>query len=518
MGNVITNLKAKFGVDTSDFKKGLKDGERAVSDFKGVAGSQIEELAGMFGVNMSAVNDAIGTAGRSLNFVGQSFKGAAAGGNIFKIALTGVKLALVSTGIGAIIVALGSLIAYFQKSGKGADQFARILAQVKSVINNVIDRLAIFGKGVYEIATGKFKQGWEDMKGAFKGIGEEIKNDWTASGILADRLDALDDKEIKLITSLEERRAKAAELRRQAKEETEDQRKKLALIEEAEKITKSVYADQVSVEKERLSIMKEQLQISAQDPTDEQRREIAEQEAKINTLLTNQSNELRGILREKNATIEANKKLEAQFGYYKNIKAPQLLNKETYAEIDRSLKKLQHTFIQTKDAGSALYDVLGLVWMDLSNTLNQAFESMAVGIGEFVGAFAAGTAGLKDINAVIFGTLADLAITVGKIAIGAGLAVLGIKQALMTLNPFVAIVAGTALIALGSVVKGALSKAASGGGSAASISSSGSTSLASSVVPRSQNMTITLQGKLVAEGRTLAWVIEQENLRKKVST
>ena len=281
MGTVISNLKAKFGVDSGDFKKGLKDGERAVADFKGVAGGLLDQFASMFGLNMSAVSDAVGTAGKSLNFVGQSFKGAAAGGNVFKIAVNGVKIALLSSGIGAIVVALGTLIAYFSKSGRGADQFARILAQVQSVINNVIDRLAVFGKGVYEIATGKFKQGWESMKSAFKGIGEELKNDWVAAGNLADRLDALDDREIDLITSLEKRRTKADELRLLAKEENEDQKKKLEYLNQAAALYKSVYADQIGVEKERLDIMKEQLEISSKDPTDDQRREIAEQEAKV---------------------------------------------------------------------------------------------------------------------------------------------------------------------------------------------------------------------------------------------
>jgi len=54
MGTVITNLKAKFGVDSSDFKKGLKDGDKAVDDFKGAAGSKLDEFASMFSVNMYA--------------------------------------------------------------------------------------------------------------------------------------------------------------------------------------------------------------------------------------------------------------------------------------------------------------------------------------------------------------------------------------------------------------------------------------------------------------------------------
>ena len=45
MGTVISNLKARFGVDSSDFKKGLKDGEKAVNDFKGAAGDSLNEFA-----------------------------------------------------------------------------------------------------------------------------------------------------------------------------------------------------------------------------------------------------------------------------------------------------------------------------------------------------------------------------------------------------------------------------------------------------------------------------------------
>ena len=44
MGQVISNLKARFNVDTTDFKKGLKDGDKAVSDFKDSAGSALDEF------------------------------------------------------------------------------------------------------------------------------------------------------------------------------------------------------------------------------------------------------------------------------------------------------------------------------------------------------------------------------------------------------------------------------------------------------------------------------------------
>jgi len=82
MGTVISNLKARFGVDTKDFKNGLKDGEKAVDDFKDAAGSSVEKLADLFGVNMGAVNSALETSQRSLNFLAQSFKASAGGANV----------------------------------------------------------------------------------------------------------------------------------------------------------------------------------------------------------------------------------------------------------------------------------------------------------------------------------------------------------------------------------------------------------------------------------------------------
>jgi len=510
MGNVISNLKAKFGVDSSDFKKGLKDGEKAVAEFKGAAGDHIEQFASMFGINMGGVSDAIGTAGKALNFVGQSFKGASGAGAKFAITMNVVKLALISSGIGALVVALGSVVAYFQKSGKGADQFARVLAQVKSVINNVIDRLALFGKGVYEIATGKFKQGWETMKGAFQGIGKEITEDWKASGILADRLDELDDKEIRLITSLEERRAKAAELRLMAKEEVEDQKKNLSMLNEAEALYKSVYGDLLSIERERLDIMKEQLAISAKDPTDEQRREIAEQEAKISALLRQQTEELKALNGEKKTATEAvREELELE-----KLKASAI-----------GVTAIAISNIQMPDLGKittglqAPIEAVKGMMLDVTDSVNSAFESMAEGLGTFLGALAAGDAGAGDFVKVIGGVFADLAITVGRICIAAGVAKMALEKALITFGGAgFAIASGIALVALGTAVKGSMSSAVGAGGGSSSFSSGAAGISAGAAAAQNQSLVITLKGKLVAEGKDLVYVVDQENIRRNVST
>lgn len=516
MGTVITNLKARFGIDSADFKKGLKDGEKAVDDFQGAAGSSLDEFASMFGVNMGAVNESISTAFKSLNFFGQSLKAAAAGGNTLTIAMKALKVAMMATGIGALVVALGSLVAYFQKTGEGADKFAKILDQVKSVVNNVIERLAIFGKGIYEIATGKFKAGWETMKGAFKGIGEEIREDWKAAGALADAFDALEDREIELINSLEERRAKVAELRLQAKEEIDDMRKKLSLLGEAESTIKSIYGEQISLETERLRLMKERLALQTKDPTDEQRRELAEQEAKINQLYREQAQELKAITREKSAALKVTKEEAA----LEQAKANQI--QITKASIENlkfpTLAPLANALAPLSAAASSIKGVM----IDLTSTVNQAFEQMAFGFAQFLGTMALGDANFADFGKMVIGAFADMAIQVGKIILQAGIAVLAIKKSLdFTGNPLLAIAAGTALIAIGTAVKGALSSAASGGTTGAtSVSSAGSSggSLNYAMQAAATPITIKLKGEFVQKGTDLVAVIDEENTRKYKNT
>lgn len=516
MGTVISNLKARFGVDTTDFKKGLKDGEKATADFKGAAGGALDEFATMFGVNMSGINSACNTANNSLKFVKQSLIAAAKGGDVMAISMKLLKFALVATGIGAIVVLLGSVIAYFTKSGEGSDKFAKMLAQLKSVLDNVVERLVAFGKGMVDFISGKFKLGIEEMGSAFKGMGAEIKEDWKAAGLMADALDRLEDREIALITSLEERKQAVAELRLAAKDLDLTEEERLANLTKAQGIIKTIYADQISVEKERLRLMKEAIALATTDPTDEQRKEIAEQEAKINGLLTEQASELRGLTRETNTLTKA---IDAKFETLKKA------NEEGAKKLDGAsatpFDATQLTIVQQAvQATQFTLEELGMVAIDVAKEVNGAFVTISEGMGEFFGALANGDAGMNDFGKMVGETFASMAIQIGKIAIAAGWAVVGIKKALTSGQAWAAIGAGIALVALGTAVKGALANAAPGGSSGGG-SSSGSGSLTYDTRTSSaalKPMTVNINGRLVAEGRDLVYVFNTENNRKNITT
>ena len=99
----------------------------------------------------------------------------------------------------------------------------------------------------------------------------------------------------------------------------------------------------------------------------------------------------------------------------------------------------------------------------VSQAVEQAAESMVYNFGEMLGTAMATGDGMQGLGRMVLGTLADLAVQVGKIAIGVGISVEGIKKALQSLNPVLAIAAGIALVALGSYARTRLSESAGGG-------------------------------------------------------
>lgn len=95
-------------------------------------------------------------------------------------------------------------------------------------------------------------------------------------------------------------------------------------------------------------------------------------------------------------------------------------------------------------------------------------QQMAMGLGSALGEAIANGGNLAGaLASTVLGTIGDMAIQLGKLAISMGITLKGIVEALKSLNPVVAIAAGIALIALGTVVKSAagnIGKGKKGGG------------------------------------------------------
>lgn len=158
---------------------------------------------------------------------------------------------------------------------------------------------------------------------------------------------------------------------------------------------------------------------------------------------------------------------------------------------------------------------------ELQSVMTSAFDTIGVSIGELIGDLATGGDAWGNFANTAIGAFGDMAISIGKMAISTGVATLGIKAALESLNGYVAIAAGTALVALGAAVKAGLSNIASGSySSSANVATAGgygSTNMLGADF-ETREMKVEVTGTLRASGNELLTVIENENTRKKHTT
>jgi len=103
---------------------------------------------------------------------------------------------------------------------------------------------------------------------------------------------------------------------------------------------------------------------------------------------------------------------------------------------------------------------------DLAGAINQLMRDMAistiVGMSEIVGAMAVGEASLKDLGNFVVGQFASMLQQLGKLFIEYGVGLLAFQTATFTMNPYLAIAAGAALVAIGSGISAHMNKMAEG--------------------------------------------------------
>ena len=90
-----------------------------------------------------------------------------------KVAMNVFKLALIATGIGAFVVVVGSLVAYFKSTEEGAMKLKVIMAALGSVTANITSKFADFGKIIFDSFNNIKELKISDV---FKKIGDAIKD------------------------------------------------------------------------------------------------------------------------------------------------------------------------------------------------------------------------------------------------------------------------------------------------------------------------------------------------------
>jgi hypothetical protein len=199
-------------------------------------------------------------------------------------AMTTLKGAIISTGIGALVVAVGTLAAYFTQTSRGADQFAKIMGGIEATIKVVIDRAVQLGEALTLVFSGEFSKAADMAKNAFKGIGDEIAREAKQGAALAEALDNVEDRERDLIVLRAKSNKEIAKARMIADDTTKSTNERIAAVQKAFKLEQSVANAEQKNARAYLKYLDDRIKMG--ESTDEDLKARSEAQAKVLELET----------------------------------------------------------------------------------------------------------------------------------------------------------------------------------------------------------------------------------------
>ena len=182
-----------------------------------------------------------------------SQKVAATTTNLLSTALKILKVVLISTGIGAIVVALGALVAYLSKTQKGVELASKAMAALGAVVDVIIDRLSKLGGAIIKLFTGDFVGALTDTKEAFSGIGDEIARETKLAWGLQDALNQIEKQEVMLSMKRAANRAEIEKLKLIADDTTKSLKERTEAARKAYDMENNLQEEAIEIGKKKLA-------------------------------------------------------------------------------------------------------------------------------------------------------------------------------------------------------------------------------------------------------------------------
>lgn len=243
------------------------------------------------------------------------------------------KIALISTGIGALVVALGTLVAYFSKSNEGMEKLNVFLKAAGAVTDVLVDRLIKLGEIFSKIFTQSLTKTLGDIADNFSGIGDEIQRDVDLAIQMALAMDRLEDQENDQIVLQAQRRKMIEENRFLAKDELLGIDKRVSALRLAQELERANLQESLDIARQRAEIAQQEFDRSQQ--TDEKFKALQETKAGVIDLETeslklqrSMEAELQGLLKKGRAAEAA-----ASAAKLKELEAERLANEKKLEEL-----------------------------------------------------------------------------------------------------------------------------------------------------------------------------------------
>ena len=538
------NLKTVFSSDTKDFERGSKKVRQGIKDLENIGTSTLSTIGDAFGLNTGKIGQmtsAIVGLGAKLRDCGST--GGAAIGKL----ITGMG----TLGAGIAGLGIGAAIAGFQRLNSLAENFGQTMQGIS--MKAAVDQYrATYGQAMMDSMGGKasgwfnaktrLQTGWDRLTNftgnilAGQGIGQAVAADRNATEAArqasqyAYQMSELQKQQIDNSVIVAQNNAKIAEYNRIIKDTNADNATRLEAEAKVREAIQKNYELQWNVLNEMVQLQKRINDLSSNSLEDTQK--LANLEAQQVSLVTEREMKLaeideraRSIKVSTSGGVAEMSKLNGYLEEASRIIEGSIdvgmmrISTEPIERVVSSMGKAEVQVPATIKPQVDKYAVQKAV-ADITPVVEGAFSVMGDSIGQLIGDLATGGDAWSNFGNLALSSMGDMAIAVGKIAIEAGLATEGIKKALTFGGGWVAIAAGTALVALGSAVKAGLSNVASGNYGAASASGNVASSSYSAGFSSSydRGITVNVTGRLKANGSELVAVLNNESKRSAIAT
>ena len=266
----MSNLNKKIKETTTEIKleknalTGLKQEQKKAStevkkfnDAQKESNKELQEGIGNFRVMGVSLNDIKASIGKIIP--------------IAKTMFGTIKAGLISTGIGAFVVALGSIVSYFTNTKRGADKLQVGLAALGAVVDVLKDRLSAVGEAIGLALSGKWRQAAEKLKDSVTGIVAEVKEEVKIMTDLEKRLQKLRDAELAFAEQKAKTRQEIEKARLIAEDETKSAKERLDNLKKALELEEQTTQRELELAREKVAIQEEQMKTSENLIDDEQK-------------------------------------------------------------------------------------------------------------------------------------------------------------------------------------------------------------------------------------------------------
>jgi len=303
-----SGISAAFGNAAQGIASGFQSAFGAMAIFTNGSDQATEAMARLQG--LMQLKEGIGGIKNSIVQMSGLDKAVAKGIKGFN----GLKVAMMSIGIGALIAAIGAVIAAFSRFDSMMEKLEVGISAVKGAFDAIIDTIALLGSALIKLFSGDFKGAAKDATEAITGFNNRMKESVTNATEATKAAQQLEDAEIGLIVTQAKLRRSIAENREVLSDENATIQEKVKALANARKASKEYYDNELRLAKENLRIL--QLQSAARvELTDDQRRAIEEAKAKLDELEASRANEERTLNKAEkriNSESEAKRKEAAE--------------------------------------------------------------------------------------------------------------------------------------------------------------------------------------------------------------